>query len=213
MQQAWRSHLALARRVYNPGMGLILASASPRRKALLETLGLSFSIVNGPEVDEAQVLQAAAGDLPARLMHLAQIKGAPVAQQYAQDVVLSADTVVVLDNQVLGKPRDAAEAQQMLSQLAGRSHEVLTAVCVQCAAQHSSFRDCAATTVTFEPLQLAAITRYIELTHPYDYAGGYAIQGLGAVLVSRINGDYNNVVGLPLGMTASLLAQAGYHVL
>lgn len=193
-------------------MGLILASASPRRKQLLETLGYEFCVVPGAGVDETQELHRGAGELPDWLMRLAQLKGEAVAQRHPQAVVLSADTIVVLDGQVLGKPRDAAEAGEMLARLAGRTHAVLTGVCVQSAARQACWLDYARTSVAFLPLEPLTITRYVELVHPYDYAGGYAIQGMGALLVDYIIGDYSNVVGLPLGLTARLLSQAGIEV-
>jgi septum formation protein len=121
--------------------------------------------------------------------------------------VLGADTEVVLDGEVLGKPRDAAHARAMLRRLAGRSHEVLSAVVVvHGAAEHQAL---SRSRVTFAPLTDAAIDRYCASGEPADKAGGYAIQGRAAAFITRIEGSYSGIVGLPLDAVAALLAQAG----
>lgn len=194
-------------------MRLILASNSPRRKELLATLGLEFSVLASAALDEARVLAELHGDLEQRLARLAQLKGAEVARGCPADTVLSADTVVLAQQEVLGKPRDATEAQAMLARLSGRAHTVLTAVCVQREVDGLLQSGVEATRVSFNLLEADAIARYVERAQPFDYAGSYAIQGLGALLVRKIDGDYSNVVGLPLGLTARLLEEAGVRVL
>ena len=194
-------------------MHLILASASPRRSELLSTLGLRFDVATGADLDEAALLGAHDGPLETRLCALARFKGVEVAVEHPQATVLSADTVVVLDGVPLGKPADPDHAREMLSRLSGRTHEVYTAVCVQRAADSFRAQGCEITRVYFSELGTETIKRYIERAQPFDFAGAYAIQGLGALLVARIEGDYSNVVGLPLGLTARLLAQAGIEVL
>jgi septum formation protein len=194
-------------------MQLILASQSPRRAALLGSLGLSFTQSPAPGLDEARLLAAAHGTVQERLIRLAQAKGRPVAEEYPEALVLSADTEVVLDGAFLGKPADGFAAQDMLQRLAGRQHEVCTAVALTSLEGDVDLAACELTRVYFGVLSAAQIDRYIERAEPFDYAGGYAIQGLGALLVERIEGDYSNVVGLPLRLTARLLEQAGLGVL
>jgi septum formation protein len=121
--------------------------------------------------------------------------------------------VVLAEQEVLGKPRDAAEAQAMLSRLSGRTHTVLTAVCVRREMDGLVQAGVESTRVSFNLLDAETIARYVERVQPFDYAGSYAIQGLGALLVRKIDGDYTNVVGLPLGLTARLLEEAGVRVL
>jgi septum formation protein len=198
---------------YNQRVELLLASTSPRRRELLATLGLPFKVAAGEDVDEAGLLAAHGGTLEERLMALVRRKGEQVAREHPAAVVLSADTVVVIDGAVLGKPLDAAEAREMLSRLSGRMHEVYTAVAVQHAELNYAALGCEITRVHFYELSSRRIARYIEREQPYDKAGAYAIQGLGALLVARIEGDYPNVVGLPLGLTARLLERAGLSVL
>jgi len=194
-------------------MQLILASTSPRRRELLATLGLEFAVRPGSAIDEAEVLSNSSGNLVQRLERLAQMKGATVAAEHPQAAVLSADTVVEIDGELLGKPRDRAEAQAMLARLSGREHRVLTSVAVQRANDGLLQAGCETTRVFFAELADETIQRYISHAEPYDKAGAYAIQGLGALLVARIDGDYSNVVGLPLPLSARLLEDAGIQIL
>jgi septum formation protein len=194
-------------------MGLILASSSPRRRELLATLGLDFRVVPGTELDEATILTEAQGELSQRLEQLARLKGEAAAREAPADVVISADTVVEIGGEVLGKPRDVDEARAMLTRLAGRTHRVHTAVAVQQHGRHFLATGCETTEVTFDVLDSEMISRYVARAQPFDKAGAYAIQGLGALLVRKIKGDYANVVGLPLRLTAHLLTAAGVQVL
>jgi septum formation protein len=198
---------------YYLAMGLILASASPRRKELLAQLGLEFSVLPSVELDEARVLRDLHGDLSLRLRRLAQLKGGEIARQSPTECVISADTVVVLDGVVLGKPRDHAHAFEMLTRLSGRTHEVITAVAVQWVLTDYLRSDTETTQVTFDRLDPGTIQRYLEAAQPFDMAGSYGIQGLGALLVAAVHGCYSNVVGLPLRLTARLLEGAGMAVL
>ncbi|MBN2081838.1 septum formation protein Maf [bacterium] len=194
-------------------MGIILASQSPRRRELLSTLGLEFTVAPGAAIDEARVLAEAAGELVEKLQHLAALKGEGIAREYPDDVVISADTVVEVDGDLLGKPADVIEAKAMLTRLSGRAHRVHTAVAVRHEAGGFFEAGVETTRVTFDLLDSETIARYIARAEPFDKAGAYAIQGLGALLVRRIEGDYSNVVGLPLGLTARLLTAAGVVVL
>ena len=191
----------------SPGPTLILASASPRRRELLTTLDLSFSVMPA-HIDERHHAAEPPASYVARL---AREKAAQLAEPYPSAWVLGADTVVVLDQRILGKPADAAEARAMLSSLSGREHTVMTGVAVvhrgrgvivQC--------DVVSTRVRFRPLQAAAIEAYIATGEPFDKAGAYAVQGAGGQFVAALEGCYNNVVGLPLQRTTALLRSAGY---
>lgn len=188
---------------------IILASASPRRKDLLTSLGLRF-IVDPADVEEELVHEAE----PARqALHLAQWKAQHVSARYRRGVVIGADTIVVIDNRVLNKPSGPAEAVTMLATLAGRTHRVITAVAVADADSGRCESAYQTTLVTFRPLSHQQIARYIATGEPFDKAGGYGIQGLGSLLVARIEGCYPNVVGLPLVTLAELLTSFGVDIL
>jgi septum formation protein len=184
-------------------MTIILASASPRRQELLRQVGCDFKVITSDIVEDNDL------DLsPAELaVTLAVAKALDVAKKSAADaVVIGADTIVVMDGQVYGKPADGADACRMLSQLAGRQHQVITGIAV--AAAGKVWTDFAVTTVKFRRLTRDGIKSYVASGEPRDKAGGYAIQGIGALLVESINGCYANVVGLPLVTLDKLLRQA-----
>lgn len=193
------------------GDDLILASASPRRKDILAQAGLSFRIIES-DVDER--VAAVAGLPPAELAcRLALLKAEAVARRAGTGVVLGADTLVVADGRILGKPRDEADARDMLRRLAGRTHSVITGVAVVDAASGRTRVSSEETLVTMRPLDEGEILAYVATGEPGDKAGAYAIQGRGAVLVTRVNGCFYNVVGLPLAKTVLLLREFGIEVL
>ncbi|MCB1216573.1 septum formation protein Maf [bacterium] len=195
-------------------MQLILASQSPRRRALLDSIGLTYTVETGPELDEDAVLaDASIGDFPARMLELARRKGRPVSLANPDSLVLSADTMVLLDEHRLGKPADPADALRMLSLLSGRVHHVATAVVLQRSADGLCLQELERTEVRFRKLPQESLQRYLERARPWDKAGAYAIQDLGSLLVERISGDYPNIVGLPLVRTAQMLEKAGIPVL
>jgi septum formation protein len=171
---------------------LVLASTSPQRRAILEQLALPFEVVapGFEEASDGDPLEHAAGK--ARSVDGA---GRPV---------LGVDTVVVCAGRRIGKPRDAAEAAQMLELLGGRTHEVVSGLCLRTPEWEELHAE--TTTVTFRPLSAADIARYLDAGEWEGRAGAYAIQGLGASLVERIQGDYLNVVGLPAALLVRLLA-------
>jgi septum formation protein len=183
---------------------LVLASASPRRAELLARLGLDPTI-RPAHVDESPHPDERPADLVVRL---AATKAAAVVDPHRDDeVVLAADTEVVVDDRVLGKPRDRDDAAAMLRSLSGRTHEVVTGLAVQ---RGASARLTQVTTrVTFRALTATEIDWYLATGEPSDKAGGYALQGAGAVLVERIEGSDTNVIGLPLAETVALLREAG----
>ena len=183
---------------------LILASGSPRRRDLLEELGVRFS-VRPPDADEKTGLP----DEPvAHSRAVAERKTRAGLEGRTDGLVLAADTIVVLDGVIYGKPADEADAVRMLGELSGRTHTVYTAVCVGDAGTGKLASRVVATKVTFRPFDEAERRRYVATGEPLDRAGAYAIQGIGGVLVSGIEGDYTNVVGLPVGATLDLLGAA-----
>jgi len=185
-------------------MRLILASASPRRAELLRAAGIEFDVMPA-DVDES----LHEGESPEQYVgRVANAKACGVLARSHGRPVVAADTVVVLDGHILGKPADAADARRMLEMLSGRRHEVLTAVSVSlggpddaCPAATGIER----TTVEFAALCEGEISRYVASGEPMDKAGAYAIQGLASRFVTRIEGSYANVVGLPVALVYKLL--------
>lgn len=172
-------------------MPIILASTSPRRAELLTAAGIPF-VTQPVDVDET----ARPGEAPAECaQRLAQAKAGAVARP-AGSVVLAADTLVVVDGDALGKPRDAADAAAMLRRLSGRTHEVVTGVAI--AHDGGTIVDLVSTQVTFETLTHGEIAWYVATGEPLDKAGAYGIQGGASRFVTRIDGSYTNVVGLPV---------------
>lgn len=183
---------------------LILASQSPRRRELLALIGLAHD-VRPADIDESY----RSGETPEQhCIRLAREKAAALGSTAGGDaVVIGSDTIVVVDGAVLGKPADAADAGRMLRMLSGRSHTVLTAVAVLRGGRMESGVERVA--VTFRALDDADITAYIATREPMDKAGAYGIQGFGATIVSRIEGDYFAVMGLALNLLVRLLARVG----
>ena len=185
-------------------MKVILASASPRRQALLQQLGIE------PVVQPASFDEVGGRAELAHEVALANAKGkcdAVYAEVGDELPVVAADTIVVIDNVILGKPQDEAEAQAMLTRLSGRTHQVMTGVAVRYKGQQLA-KVCT-TDVSFRELTAAEIAAYIATKEPLDKAGAYGIQGRGAVLVEKINGCYNNVVGLPLSLLYLMMQRLG----
>lgn len=173
---------------------LVLASESPRRKELLESMGLAFE-VQPSGVDESNGWKGTPADFA---RDLARGKALEVARLRAGCWVLGADTVVILDGEVLGKPTDPDEAADMLRRLSGRLHEVITGICIARSAPDFLEVRSVSTRVQFKTLSDEEIRAYANSGEPLDKAGGYGIQGAGAFLVRAIEGSYTNVVGLPL---------------
>ncbi|AEJ42870.1 Maf family protein [Alicyclobacillus acidocaldarius] len=192
-------------------MHIILASGSPRRRELLGMLGVAFS-VRPSQADETIAL----GTPPQEaVVTLAQRKAEAVWAQLDEAerrdaVVVAADTVVAIDGDILGKPRDAHQALTMLKRLRGRTHLVYTGVCVRTAfAEEVAFAE---TQVRMRPRDDAWLRRYVATGEPMDKAGAYAIQGYGSLLVESIAGDYYNVVGLPLGLLDEVFNRLGLQL-
>ncbi|HET8890626.1 MAG TPA: Maf family protein [Candidatus Angelobacter sp.] len=188
---------------------LILASSSPRRQELLRQTGIPFQ-VHAPHINEDQLAAEKPGEYALRL---AREKAQAVAAHYPQSYVLGADTIVVVSGEVLGKPRDHADAARMLRQLSGRGHEVTTAVSLiapdaLAPSTRTQTRTCT-TKVYFRELTEDEIQQYVASGEPMDKAGAYAIQGGASRWTDRIEGEWSNVVGLPLSLVTDLLRTNG----
>jgi len=184
---------------------MILASASPRRQELLGFYGIPFEVVpSGAEED-------ATGSGQEQVSQLARRKCEDVAARYPDRLVLAADTLVCVDDAVLGKPQDEADALRMLKMLSGREHQVHTGVCLRC--PDGRFIDRVATTkVTFLPVGDALLRRHIATGEPLDKAGAYAIQGQAGALIASIEGSPTNVIGLPLEVLTEIFEQLGLEM-
>jgi len=188
--------------IYNVSM-LVLASASPRRQELLRSAGIPFAVQPAHIAEEPQPGESA----KACAERLAREKALTVARQrpYDHDVVLGADTVVAVDGRLLGKPVDAADAARMLRLLSGRKHEVITGVCIVASGEPSVSSE--TTVVTMNELTDQEIADYVASDEPMDKAGAYAIQGVASRWIPRIEGDYCNVVGLPVALVFRMLRE------
>jgi septum formation protein len=184
---------------------LILASQSPRRRYLLEQAGLNFSVIPS-SVDEDSIQLADPADY---VKTLAKAKANEVAGRYPDSWVIGADTIVTIDQEILGKPASSAEAKTMLAKLSGQSHFVYTGYAIVSKKRAICVCDAINTTVAFKDLSDGEIDWYIETGEPFDKAGAYAIQGMGTFLVRRINGSYTNVVGLPVCEVIETLLKLG----
>jgi len=186
---------------------LILASQSPRRKELLKKLQIPFQVV-ASNIDERLFADLPPTDL---VVTLAEQKAKAVSRFYPDSFVIGADTIVTLDNEILGKPSDRQEAKQMLKRLSGRTHTVYTGVAVAHKQIVESFID--KTEVTFWEVSEEEIDSYLDSGEPFDKAGAYGIQGLGALFVQAISGDYYSVVGLPIARLSRLLTKMGCNAI
>ena len=185
---------------------LVLASASPRRQALLAGQGLHFEVVPSAVKEPAPEPGEAPADYAARM---ARIKGADIAARHPGKVVLSADTIVVRGTDILGKPQDRREAVAMLSSLSGGWHEVVTGFCVLCESEALTVCRTVTTRVHMADNSQEMLAAYVATGEPMDKAGAYGIQGIGAFLVDEVQGSYTNVVGLPLRSVLNILLEIG----
>ena len=183
------------------GPKLILASQSPRRRNLLEQAGIEFSVI--PSRFDENSVKLSSPDV--YVSQLAEGKAADIAEQYPDSWVIGADTIVFVDGTILGKPGSKSEARTMLRSLSGKTHQVLTGYCVCCQKLDRFFSEAVKTDVCFKTLADKEIDWYINSGEPFGKAGAYAIQGIGAFLVKRIDGSYTNVVGLPVCEVIELL--------
>lgn len=173
---------------------IVLASGSPRRRELLTDLGLEFTVHPSP-VEEPAPMQ---GEAPVDYVkRMAELKTMDVATHFTDQTVLGADTIVVLDDRIMGKPTDKAHALEMLTALSGQTHQVITGFCLVLP-DNKTITKAISTDVDMRTSGKAELTGYIATNEPMDKAGAYAIQGIGTFLVTAIRGSYTNVVGLPL---------------
>jgi len=184
---------------------LILASKSPRRNELLEQAGLTFSVIPS-DFDESTV---ALSDPDSYVITLAESKAVDISQKHPAGWVIGADTIVLIDRKILGKPASKEKARDMLQRLSGKTHQVLTGYCICCKKKNRFFSETIKTDVRFKKLSDAEIEWYIQTGEPFDKAGAYAIQGIGTFLVKSINGSYTNVVGLPVCEVIEFLIKEG----
>ena len=183
---------------------LVLASASPRRRELLQNAGITFT-VQPSDIPEVPLAGESAKGFAERL---AQEKALAVFRLNSKDPVLGADTVVVVEHEILGKPRDREDAARMLCSLSARQHRVVTGVCLVGDGIPPDVRS-ATTVVTMSKIEEREIQDYIATGEPLDKAGAYAIQGIASRWITGIEGDYSNVVGLPVPMVWEMLRQYG----
>jgi septum formation protein len=190
---------------------LVLASASPRRQELLRNAGIAFTVHSADVTEVPQSGESGA----ACAERLARAKALTVSQRRPNDLVLGADTVVVVGSEILGKPRDEADAVRMLGLLSGRTHQVTTGVCLTGAENRkltTGFQDVRSETtrVTMNAITAEEIRSYVATGEPWDKAGAYAIQGIASRWIPKIEGDYFNVVGLPLSLVYQMLLDHGW---
>ena len=185
---------------------LVLASASPRRRELLDTLGLTFTIVV-PDIDES----TRHGEAPGPYVHRLAVEKANAVAATPDQLVIAADTTVDLGGRIIGKPADLAEAAEMLRSLSTRTHRVHTGVALRLGDHIVS--EVSTSLVTFGPLDEPTIEWYLATGEPFDKAGGYAIQGAGSVLVQRVRGSVSGIVGLPLHLVHRMAAELGVTLL
>ena len=191
-------------------MKFILASSSPRRRELLLRLQTPFDIIL-PDVDESIIPPE--GSPETYCTALAELKANDISQHYPNNLVIGSDTIVELDNNIMGKPEDKTMAQNMLKTLSGKTHHVYTGVCLKWADKNIHHLFAEITMVTFRELSEADINHYIESCLPYDKAGSYGIQDWSAVFVKEIKGCYDNVVGFPISRFYEELKKLGINLL
>ena len=184
---------------------LILASKSPRRRYLLKQAGVEFTVIPS-SFDESTIPETSPDEF---VRILAQAKAGVVSGQYPKSWVIGADTIVVVDDTILGKPGSRAGARSMLKTLSGRVHRVLTGFSLSCLSANRHHAQVVSTDVCFKALTPDEIEWYVHTSEPFDKAGAYAAQGLGAFMIKRIHGSYSNVVGLPVCEVVECLVREG----
>jgi len=183
------------------GFGYILASASPRRKELLKKILKDFEVIPS---DAEETIPSGISPVDVAIENALR-KAVDVSDKYPDAIVIGADTIVILDEIIMGKPKDLKEATIMLESLSGKTHQVITGVAVAYAAFDVQITDFGFTDVTFKKLDSAIIEEYVNKRKPLDMAGAYGIQEIQDMFVESVEYDFNNVVGLPLNVTAKLL--------
>jgi septum formation protein len=188
---------------------IILASASPRREELLRKTGLEFEVEPGNHAEELH----STDDPHTLAKSISYKKALVVANRHTDALIIAADTFIVFENIILGKPENIAESKKILDKLNGKSHLVITGFTIIDVKSNKTVSRSVGTIVYMKSLSPGEIDSYVKSREPLDKAGAYAIQGLGAVIIDRIEGDYFNVVGLPLSELADALKEFGFNVL
>lgn len=186
-------------------MRLVLASASPRRRELLDRVGLAHTVAPAVVVEHEDPDSCP----DAMVRHNAELKARAVAKDFPGDLVLAADTTVALENEVLNKPADLAEARAMLKKLSGRTHTVYTGVCLKIASENFEQTHVVTCGVTFRPLDDETISRYFEIVNPLDKAGAYGIQAGKDIIIARHDEPLSNIMGLPVEFLKQHLTESG----
>jgi septum formation protein len=184
---------------------LILASTSPRRRDLLEQTGLEFAVIPSNLAEDSIPLSSP----ESYVKRLAEAKAKEISQRHRDSWVIGADTIVISNNTILGKPESRSDALKMLRSLSGKTHQVLTGYCICCTSIGRLFSETIKTDVCFKTLTELQIEWYLNSGEPFDKAGAYGIQGIGAFLVKHIHGSYTNVVGLPVCEVFEFLINEG----
>jgi septum formation protein len=193
----------------NPDRTIVLASSSPRRKELLEKIGLKFIVDPGDYPEDLH-----SGLIPERMVKSNSIgKALAVAKEHPDAIIIAADTIGVLRRKIMGKPRTKDEARKMLLGMSGKSHRVITGLTILDTANNKMVTLSVETRVFFKNISEKEIISYVQTGEPLDKAGAYAIQGLGSVIVEKIDGDFYNVMGLPLSSLVENLKDFGIKVL
>ena len=188
---------------------IILASGSPQRKKLLETIGLDF------EIEKSNYKEDISEKIPAYKLaqKLALGKVQDVAQKHKNAIIIGADSFVVLGKEFLDKPRTPQKAKEMLKKISGKKHQLITGIAIIDTKRNKIFTDYEITGVWLKKLNAKEINSYVKTKEPLDKAGGYAIQGIGSILIEKINGNYTNVVGLPINKVYKYLLKLGVNIL
>lgn len=186
---------------------IILASESPRRKEIISNVGCNFHVI--PSNVNENVIRYDRGKPDEYAMNLAELKAEGISVFYPESIVLAADTIVLSDNAIYGKPNDRKQAEEMLRSLSGKCHQVITGVCIIKKDEHINLKDYMCTDVWFDCLSDEKIKKYLDTNEYLDKAGAYGIQGKGALLVKKIEGCFYNVMGLPIHLVESMLNRMG----
>ncbi|MCK4525174.1 MAG: septum formation inhibitor Maf [Candidatus Andersenbacteria bacterium] len=188
---------------------IILASGSPQRKKLLETIGLDF------EIEKSNYKEDISEKIPAYKLaqKLALGKAQDVAQKHKNAIIIGADSFVVLGKEFLGKPHTPQKAKEILKKISGKKHQLITGIAIIDTKRNKIFTDYEITEVWLKKLNAKEINSYVKTKEPLDKAGGYAIQGIGSILIEKINGNYTNVVGLPINKVYKYLLKLGVNIL
>ena len=188
---------------------IILASSSKQRKKLLETIGFDFGI------EESDYIEDMTEKIPAQklVQKLALGKAQDIAKKHNNAIIIGADTFIILEKEFLGKPHTPQKAKEMLKKISGKTHRLITGIAIIDTKKNKTFTDYEITEVWFKKLTMREIEKYIKTGEPLDKAGGYAIQKLGCIFIEKINGDYTNVIGLPINKIYKYLLRLNVDIL